>query len=49
MKRWTYRGKKQEYIRKDAIANIIAKMVRWNITIEMLKNALERVKGGDTR
>ena len=43
MRRWQYRGKKKEYIQKDAIANILAKMTRWNITITMLQNALKRV------
>jgi hypothetical protein len=46
MNRLTYRGKKQEYIQKDAIANILAKMSRWNITIKDLQNALKRI-GGD--
>lgn len=44
IRRQEYRGKKIEYIRKDAISHILAKMVRWGITISMLKNAVERVK-----
>ena len=45
MRRLTYRGKKQEYIKKDAIANILAKMARWNITLKDLYYALERIGG----
>jgi len=55
MRRLTYRGKKQEYIQKDAIANILAKMARRNITIQDyitiqdLRNALKRIGGNNVR
>jgi hypothetical protein len=45
MRRLTYRGKKQEYIKKDAMANILAKMARWNITLKDLHNAILRIGG----
>ena len=44
LRRIQYRGKKMEYIRKDAISNILAKMTRWGITIKMLKSAIDRVR-----
>jgi hypothetical protein len=42
----TYRGIKMEYIKKDAIAHILAKMYRWNITIRDLELALQAMKEG---
>jgi len=44
MRRQEYKGKKMEYIRKDAISHILAKMTRWGITTGMLKSAIERIK-----
>lgn len=43
MRRLEYRGKKMEYIKKDAIAHILAKMARWNITIKDLHNAVHKM------
>jgi len=44
MRRQEYRGKKMEYIRKDALSHILAKMVRWGITLNMLKIAINKVR-----
>lgn len=38
-----YKQKKQEYIKKDAIAHILAKMSRWNITLNDLARELNQM------
>ena len=45
-RRLQYRGKKIEYIRKDAISHILAKMARWGITLNMLETEINKLKGG---
>jgi hypothetical protein len=47
MRRLTYRGKKQEYIKKDAIANILAKMaheVKFNFDKSISRNLIEEIE-----
>jgi hypothetical protein len=46
MRRLQYRGKKMEYIRKDALSHILAKMCRWGLTVRDIEIALQKMKGG---
>jgi hypothetical protein len=45
MRRLEYRGKKMEYIKRDALAHILAKMSRWGLTVKDVERAVERMKG----